>query len=35
VATGIVVIPAAALLVVRMSPRRPAPRAVAPEGVAR
>ena len=35
VATGIVALPAAALLVVRMSPRRPAPRAVAPEAVAR
>ena len=34
-ATGIVALPAAALLVVRMSPRRPAPRAVAPEAVAR
>jgi sulfoxide reductase heme-binding subunit YedZ len=29
VATAIVVLPAAALLVVRLSPRRPAPRAVA------
>ena len=35
VATGIVVIPAAALLVVRMSPKRPAPRAVSPGAVAR
>jgi len=35
VATGIVVIPAAVLLVVRMSPRRSAPRAVAPGAVAR
>jgi sulfoxide reductase heme-binding subunit YedZ len=35
IATGIVVLPAAALLVVRMSPWRPAPRAVAPEAVAR
>jgi len=34
VATGIVVIPAAALLVVRMSPRRPARRPVAPRAVA-
>jgi sulfoxide reductase heme-binding subunit YedZ len=35
VATGIVALPAAVLLVIRMAPRRPAPRAVAPETVAR
>jgi sulfoxide reductase heme-binding subunit YedZ len=35
VATGIVVLPAAALLVIRMSARRPAHRAVAPQAVAR
>jgi sulfoxide reductase heme-binding subunit YedZ len=35
VATGIVVLPAAALLVIRMSPRRAAPRAVAAQAAAR
>ena len=35
VATGIVVLPAAALLAIRLSDRRPAPRAAAPEAVAR
>ena len=35
VATGIVVLPAGALLAIRMSDPRPAPRAVAPEAVAR
>jgi len=35
VATGIVVLPAAALLVIRMSARRPAPAPVASQAVAR